>query len=148
MGSSSYPSAARLMITADSGGSNGSRLRLWKTELALLATETGLAITVCHPPPGTPKWNKIEHRLFSAISRNWRARLLTSHEVVIETIRATTTTTGLTGNAELDLGVYEKGIKISDQQMEQLEASQLHRHQFHGDWNYSLHPATNSAPLI
>ena len=129
-----------MLITADSGGSNGSRLRLWKTELAALATETGLAITVCHLPPGTSKWNKIEHRLFSAISRSWRARPLTSHEVVIETIRATTTTTGLTVKAELDLGTYEKGIKISDQQMKDLETSQLHRHEFHGDWNYTMHP--------
>ena len=142
MGTITYPQAGRLLITADSGGSNGSRLRLWKTELAALATETGLPITVCHLPPGTSKWNKIEHRLFSAISRSWRARPLTSHEVVIETIRATTTTTGLTINAELDLGVYEKGIKISDQQIKELETSQLHRHDFHGDWNYTMHPAT------
>ena len=142
MGTNMYPGASRLMITADSGGSNGSRLRLWKTELAVLATETGLTITVCHLPPGTSKWNKIEHRLFSAISRSWRAKPLTSHEVVIETIRATTTKTGLTIDAELDYGVYEKGIKISDQQIKELETSQLRRHEFHGDWNYSLHPAT------
>jgi len=142
MGANTYPDTRRLLITADSGGSNGSRLRLWKTELAALATETGLSITVCHLPPGTSKWNKIEHRLFSAISRSWRARPLTSHEVVIETIRATTTTTGLTVDAELDLGTYERGIKISDQQIRELETSQLHRHEFHGDWNYSLHPAT------
>ncbi len=113
-----------------------------ETELAALATETGLAITVCHLPPGTSKWNKIEHRLFSAISRSWRARPLTSHEVVIETIRATTTTTGLIVDAELDLGTYEKGIKISDGQIRELETSQLHRHEFHGDWNYTLDPAT------
>jgi len=142
MGSNTYPAATRLLITADSGGSNGSRLRLWKTELATLATETGLSITVCHLPPGTSKWNKIEHRLFSAISRSWRARPLTSHEVVIETIRATTTTTGLTVNAELDLGTYEKGIKIPDHQIKDLEATQLHRHEFHPDWNYSLDPTT------
>jgi hypothetical protein len=142
MGAGTYPDAGRLLITADAGGSNGSRLRLWKTELAALATETGLAITVCHLPPGTSKWNKIEHRLFSAISRSWRARPLTSHEVVIETIRATTTTTGLTVNAELDLGAYQKGIKISDQQIKELENSQLHRHDWHGDWNYTMHPAT------
>ena len=145
IGTDTYPTATRLLITADSGGSNGSRLRLWKTELAALATETGLAITVCHLPPGTSKWNKIEHRLFSAISRSWRARPLTSHEVVIETIRATTTTTGLTVKAELDLGTYEKGIKISDQQIKELETSQLHRHEFHGDWNYTMHPATPDA---
>jgi hypothetical protein len=150
MGANTYPFATRLLITADSGGSNGSRLRLWKTELAALATETSLAISVCHLPPGTSKWNKIEHRLFSAISRSWRARPLTSHEVVIETIRATTTKTGLTINAELDLGVYEKGIKISDQQIEELEANQLQRHAWHGDWNYTMYPATrpNSTPLI
>ena len=142
MGRDGYPDATRLLITADSGGSNGSRLRLWKTELAALAAQSGLAITVCHLPPGTSKWNKIEHRLFSAISRSWRARPLTSHEVVIETIRATTTTTGLTVKAELDLGVYEKGIKISDQQMKDLEAGQLHRHEFHGDWNYTMNPTT------
>ena len=97
---------------------------------------------MCHLPPGTSKWNKIEHRLFSAISRSWRARPLTSHEVVIETIRATTTTTGLTVNAALDQGVYEKGIKISDHQIKELEASQLQRHGWHGDWNYTLHPTT------
>jgi len=142
VGAKTYPDANRLLLTADSGGSNGSRLRLWKTELAALATETRLCITVCHLPPGTSKWNKTEHRLFSAISRSWRARPLTSHEVVIETIRATTTTTGLIIDAELDLGTYEKGIKISDRQIGELEASQLHRHEFHGDWNYSMHPAT------
>ncbi len=118
-----------------------------KTELAARATETGLCITVCHLPPGTSKWHKIEHRLFSAVSRSWRARPLTSHEVVIETIRATTTTTGLIIDAELDLGTYEKGIKISDRQIGELEASQLHRHEFHGDWNYSMHPATRPHPL-
>ena len=131
-----------MLITADSGGSNGSRLRLWKTELAALATETGLEITVCHLPPGTSKWNKIEHRLFSAISRNWRGRPLESHEVVIETLRATTTSTGLTVNAELDISTYDRGIKITDKQITALEATQLHRHEFHGDWNYTMHPAT------
>jgi len=107
IGAHTYPDADRLLITADSGGSNGSRLRLWKTELAALATETGLCITVCHLPPGTSKWNKIEHRLFSAISRSW----LTSHEVVIETIRATTTTTGLIIDAELDLGPTKRASR-------------------------------------
>jgi hypothetical protein len=138
MGADTYPNARRLLITADSGGSNGSRLRLWKTELAALATDIGLDITVCHLPPGTSKWNRIEHRLFSAISRNWRARPLESHEVVIETLRATTTSTGLTVHAELDTGTYERGIKITDKQIAALEATQLHRHQFHGDWNYTL----------
>ena len=132
----------RLLITADSGGSNGSRLRLWKTELADFAAETGLTITVCHLPPGTSKWNKIEHRLFSAISRNWRGRPLESHEVVIETLRATTTTTGLTVNAELDTNTYERGIKITDKQIKALETTQLHRHEFHGDWNYTLTATT------
>jgi hypothetical protein len=149
MGATSYPATNALLITADSGGSNGSRLRLWKTELAALATETGLDITVCHLPPGTSKWNKIEHRLFSAISRNWRGRPLESHEVVIETLRATTTSTGLTVNAELDTTTYERGIKITDKQIAALEATQLHRHEFHGDWNYTLtadHTTTRQAP--
>ena len=128
----------RLLITADSGGSNGSRLRLWKTELAAFAAEAGLDITVCHLPPGTSKWNKIEHRLFSAISRNWRGRPLQSHEVVIETLRATTTSTGLTVNAVLDTTTYDRGIKITDKQITTLEATQLRRHEFHGDWNYTL----------
>ncbi len=138
MGALTYPGSGKLLITADSGGSNGPRLRLWKTELAALAIETGLDITVCHLPPGTSKWNKIEHRLFSAISRNWRARPLESHEVVIETLKATTTSTGLTVNAALDTTTYERGIKITDKQIAALEATQLHRHKFHGDWNYTL----------
>ncbi len=138
MGASSYPGSDKLLITADSGGSNGSRLRLWKTELAAFAAEAGLDITVCHLPPGTSKWNKIEHRLFSAISRNWRGRPLESHEVVIETLRATTTSSGLTVNAVLDTTTYGRGIKITDKQIAVLEATQLHRHEFHGDWNYTL----------
>jgi hypothetical protein len=145
MGAISYPGSDKLLITADSGGSNGSRLRLWKTELAAFATEAGLDITVFHLPPGTSKWNKIEHRLFSAISRNWRARTLQSHEVVIETLRATTTSTGLAVNAVLDTGTYARGIKITDKQIAALEATQLHRREFHGDWNYTLtadHTAT------
>jgi hypothetical protein len=147
MGKAVYPSAAQLLITADSGGSNGSRLRLWKTELATLATETGLTITVCHLPPGTSKWNKIEHRLFSAISRSWRARPLESHEVVIETLRAVTTKTGLTVHAELDTNTYPRGIKIPNQDMKTLETKGiLTRHDFHGDWNYSLTPDTTTRP--
>ena len=145
MGAINYPGSDKLLITADSGGSNGSRLRLWKTELAAFAAEAGLDITVCHLPPGTSKWNKIEHRLFSAISRNWRGRPLESHEVVIETLRATTTSTGLTVNAVLDTTTYDRGIKITDKQIAALEATQLHRHEFHGDWNYTLtadHTAT------
>ena len=143
IGAEMYPGATRLMITADSGGSNGSRLRLWKTELADLATGTGLAITVCHLPPGTSKWNKIEHRLFSHISMNWRGRPLTSHEVIVQTIAATTTSTGLTVRAELDETPYPKGIKIPDDEMDALTTSgTLTRHEFHGEWNYTLHPTT------
>ena len=141
LGANTYPGSTRLLITADAGGSNGARLRLWKTELAKLADETGLDITVIHLPPGTSKWNKIEHRLFSAISRNWRGRPLQSHEVVIETIRAVTTTTGLTVHAELDEGIYPRGVKITDKAMKALEATGiLNRHSFHGDWNYTIHP--------
>ena len=136
-----YPGATRLLITADSGGSNGSRLRLWKTELAALATETGLPFSVCHLPPGTSKWNKIVHRLFSAISANWRGRHLQSHEIVIETIRAVTTRTGLTVHAELDTSTYPRGIRIADQETKTLETTGvLTRHTFHGDWNYTINP--------
>ena len=144
-GSSAYPGASRLLITADGGGSNGYRTRLWKIELARLAEQTGLTITVCHLPPGTSKWNKIEHRLFSHISMNWRGRPLTSHEVIVNTIAATTTSTGLTVAAELDTATYPAGIKITDQQMRDLEATALRRHTFHGDWNYTVTPG-NSAP--
>jgi DDE family transposase len=140
-GQPAYPDAARLLICADGGGSNGYRTRLWKTELAALAAETGLQITVCHFPPGTSKWNKIEHRLFSQISMNWRGRPLTSHEVIVQTIAATTTRTGLTVAAELDTSAYPKGIKISDRQIKDLEQRALRRHQFHGEWNYDLIPA-------
>ena len=142
MGANAYPNASRLLITADGGGSNGSRTRLWKTELADLATELDLTITVCHLPPGTSKWNKIEHRLFSHISMNWRGRPLTSHEVIVQTIAATTTRTGLTVHAELDTGSYPTGIKIPDQAMTALaESGALTRHQWHPDWNYTLTPA-------
>ncbi len=142
VGKPACPHASRLLITADSGGSNGSRLRLWKTELAKFADETGMAVTVCHLPPGTSKWNKIEHRLFSFISKNWRARPLTSHEVIINTIAATTTKTGLTITAELDTGTYPTGIKITDREMKFFEKTRLNRHHFHGNWNYTIHPAT------
>ena len=138
VGRQGYPEATRLLITADSGGSNGSRLRLWKTELATLAAETGLEITVVHLPPGTSKWNRIEHRLFSHISMNWRGRPLISHEVIIETIGAVTTKTGLTVQAALDTGSYPKGIRIADKDMKSFEAKHLQRHQFHGDWNYTI----------
>ena len=136
-GRGDYPLARRLLITADAGGSNGYRTRAWKAGLAALAVETGLEITCCHLPPGTSKWNKIEHRLFSAITMNWRGRPLTSHEVIVQTIAATTTRTGLRVRAELDPGRYPKGVKVSDAQMDALPIS---RHDWHGDWNYTLHP--------
>ena len=144
-GRASYPDASRLLITADGGGSNGSRTRLWKTELAALAAEAGLRITVCHLPPGTSKWNKIEHRLFSHISMNWRGRPLTSHDVIVNTIAATTTRTGLSVHAELDENNYPLGVKIPDQQMKALEADgTLTRHNWHGEWNYTLNPTRHS----
>jgi hypothetical protein len=136
-GRNDYPQASRLLITADAGGSNGYRTRAWKAELAALAAETGLEITVCHLPPGTSKWNKIEHRLFSHITMNWRGRPLTSHEVIVNSIAATTTRTGLTVRAELDPGSYPTGTEISDAQMAEIP---LARHRFHGDWNYTIHP--------
>ena len=133
----------RLLITADAGGSNGYRTRAWKAELAALALETGLAITVCHFPPGTSKWNKIEHRLFSHITMNWRGRPLTSHEVIVESIAATTTRTGLTVHAELDPGSYPAGIQVSDAQVDALP---LTRHDWHGEWNYTLRPEPPAPP--
>ncbi|MGB9308583.1 MAG: ISAzo13 family transposase [Mycobacterium sp.] len=141
-----HPNATRLLISADGGGSNGYRTRQWKTELAALAAETGLAITVCHLPPGTSKWNKIEHRLFSHISMNWRGRPLISHEVIVETIAATSTSTGLTVHAELDQANYPIGVKIPDKDMKALETEGiLTRHNFHGEWNYTLHPEPRHA---
>jgi transposase len=136
-GRDEYPAARRLLVTADAGGSNGYRTRAWKAELAALAVETGLEITVCHFPPGTSKWNKIEHRLFSHITMNWRGRPLSSHEVIVQTIAATTTRTGLRVRAELDDSPYETGVKVSDRQMGALP---LTRHDWHGDWNYTLRP--------
>lgn len=140
VGRARYPKARRLMLTADGGGSNGYRLRAWKVELARLATETGLDITVCHFPPGTSKWNKVEHRLFSFISINWRGRPLTDYQVIVETIAATTTKTGLTVEAVLDPGTYPTGVKVSDKQ---IKAVPLTRDRFHGEWNYTIH----SGPL-
>lgn len=137
MGRPAYPAADRLLICADGGGSNGSRNRLWKVELAAFAAEANLTITVCHLPPGTSKWNKIEHRVFSHISMNWRGRPLESHETIVQLIAATTTRTGLTVKAELDTADYPTGTKISDQQMAALP---LTKHQFHGNWNYTLYP--------
>jgi hypothetical protein len=137
MGRQRYPKATRLLICADAGGSNGYRIRAWKVELAKLAKETGLEITVAHFPPGTSKWNKIEHRLFSFITMNWRGRPLTSYRVMVQLIANTTTTKGLKVNAELDEGYYPTGIKISDKE---LAAVPLTRNEFHGDWNYTVHP--------
>lgn len=136
VGRARYPKARRLMLTADGGGSNGYRLRAWKVELARLAAEIGLDITVCHFPPGTSKWNRVEHRLFSFISINWRGRPLTDYQVIVETIAATTTKTGLTVEAVLDPGTYPTGVKVND---EQIEAVPLTRDQFHGEWNYTVH---------
>ncbi|WP_055629504.1 ISAzo13 family transposase [Streptomyces hirsutus] len=136
-GHDAYPQASRLLITADAGGSNGYRTRAWKLHLARLAAETGLTITVCHLPPGTSKWNKIEHRLFSHITMNWRGRPLTSHEVILESLAATTTRTGLRVKAALDTHTYPTGVRVDDAEMAALP---LTRHAFHGDWNYALHP--------
>src|SRR6266487_4307109 len=146
LGAGTYPGARRLLVTADAGGSNGYRTRAWKTGLAELAAGTGLEITVCHFPPGTSKWNKIEHRLFSQITRNWRARPLTSHEVIVNTIAAATTATGLTVTARLDTRSYPKGVKISGARMNDLQARALRRHDFHGEWNYTIHPAAAPPP--
>ncbi|MGW7657502.1 ISAzo13 family transposase [Streptomyces asiaticus] len=136
-GRTTYPTADRLLITADAGGSNGYRTRTWKTEVAQFASESGLAITVCHLPPGTSKWNRIEHRLFSHITMNWRGRPLTSHEVIVQSIAATTTKAGLRVHAELDTSQYPTGIQVSDEDIDTLPIT---RHRFHGDWNYTLHP--------
>jgi len=135
MGQPRFPDATTLLITADAGGSNGHRVKLWKVELAKLAAETGLAITVCHYPPGTSKWNRIEHKMFSFISMNWRGRPLVSYRTIIELISTTTTAKGLTIRAEEDLNYYETGTKVSD---EELAAVPLLRHKFHGDWNYTI----------
>jgi transposase len=137
MGQQRYPHARQLVITADGGGSNGSRVRLWKIELQALANELAIAITVCHLPPGTSKWNKIEHRLFSFITQNWRGRPLVSYQTIVQLIAATTTKTGLTVRSELDTNAYPKGVKVADADMDALN---LHRHAFHGDWNYTIKP--------
>ena len=137
MGQQRYPQASRLMITADGGGSNGHRVRLWKIELQMLANKLCIPITVCHLPPGTSKWNKIEHRLFSYITLNWRGKPLRSFRTIIQLIAATTTTAGLTVRAELDENKYPKGVKISDAKF---AAIRLLRHSFHGDWNYTISP--------
>ena len=146
IGKDRYPHAARLLVTCDAGGSNGYRPRAWKAELARLAAGTGLEITICHFPPGTSKWNKIEHRLFCHITRTWRGRPLTSYEVVVNTIAATTTATGLTVTAVLDAGRYPAGTQVSDAQMKDLEDRVIARHGFHGDWNYAILPVPRPAP--
>jgi len=139
MGQEAYPKAEQLLITADSGGSNGSRVRLWKIELQKLADETALELLVCHLPPGTSKWNKIEHRLFSFISQNWRGKPLISHQVIVDLISATSTKTGLKVRAQIDSNLYPAGTKISDQQVAALS---IERDPFHGEWNYKILPRT------
>ncbi len=136
-----YPDARSLVITADGGGSNGSRVRLWKRELHRLASEIGIDIMVHHLPPGTSKWNKIEHRLFSYISQNWRAKPLVSYRVIVDLIGATTTNSGLEVHCELDTNAYPKGIAVSE---EEFDAINITRAEFHGEWNYTLHPGNRA----
>jgi hypothetical protein len=146
VGAVAYPTAKRLLITADAGGSNGYRVRAWKTGLAGVAARTGLTVTVCHFPPGTSKWNKVEHRLFSAISSNWRGQPLVSHEVMVNLIAGTTTRTGLTVHAERDSGYYPTGVKVSDSE---LAAVPLTGHSFHPEWNYTIGPGPkNPKPVV
>ena len=141
MGSPAYPNATKILINADGGGSNGHRLRLWKVELQKLADELGLEITVCHFPPGTSKWNKIEHRLFSQISLNWRGVPLVNYETVVRLIGNVKTKKGLNVVSMLDETQYQKGIKISDKQLKEVN---LLRHEFHGDWNYTIIPKSKT----
>ena len=138
MGKGRYAKAKRLMITADGGGSNGYRVRLWKVEIQKLADELKFPITICHFPPGTSKWNKVEHRLFSFISINWRGKPLRTYRTIVQLIAATTTDAGLTVRAELDRNKYPKGVKVSDAQF---DAVNISRHDFHGDWNYTIRPS-------
>jgi transposase len=142
MGKSRYPNSRRLLICADSGGSNGYRLQLWKRELQHFATEEKLTITVCHFPPGTSKWNKIEHRLFSFISANWRGRPLTDYRTIVNLIAGTTTKAGLTVKVRLDRRKYRRGIKVSKKEM---DAINLQPHDFHGEWNYTITPKKRAA---
>ena len=142
MGEATYPHAARLMITADCGGSNGHRVRLWRRELQKLADELALAIQVCHFPPGTSKWNKIEHRMFCHITANWRGRPLISRQVVVNLIGSTTTREGLRIKAGIDENTYAKGIKVTD---EELATLAIVRDEFHGEWNYRLSPRNQHA---
>jgi len=135
MGCARYPMAKQLLVTADGGGSNGSRVRLWKVALQQLADQTGLDISVCHFPPGTSKWNKIEHRMFSYISMNWRGKPLISHEVIVNLIATTTTRKGLKIAAEIDRNIYTKGIHVPEEELEKLH---IERASFHGEWNYTI----------
>ena len=137
MGRARYPDARSLLVTADCGGSNGARVRLWKRELQALADELGITITVCHLPPGTSKWNKIEHRLFSFITQNWRGKPLVSYQAIVQLIAATTTRTGLNVKSEIDTAVYPPGIKVSDSEMAALNITP---HEFRGEWNYTIAP--------
>jgi len=140
MGRKRYPEAKRLLITADCGGSNGARVRLWKVELQKLANQTGLTITVAHHPPGTSKWNRIEHRMFAFISQNWRGKPLLSHKVIVQLIAATKTTSGLSISCAIDAARYPKGRQVSDAQIEALD---IRYDAFHPDWNYSIFPRLN-----
>jgi hypothetical protein len=143
MGRVVYPKAEELLIIADGGGSHGSRTKLWKRELQQLANDTSLKVAVSHFPPGTSKWNKIEHRMFAYITQNWRGRPLLTHEVIVNLIGSTTTRRGLRIKAELDTKTYVKGIKVSEKEMEEIN---LTRHEFHGEWNYQISP-TIKRPL-
>ena len=137
IGRARHPGAGRLLVTADSGGSNSPRIRLWKRELQRLADDTGLAITVAHLPPGTSKWNKIEHRLFAFISMNWRGKPLVSHQVILQLVGSTKNDGGLEVTCELDLGKYPKGLKVSDRERAALN---IERAEFRGEWNYTIRP--------
>ena len=137
MGSQLYPTATELVVTADCGGSNGNRVRLWKAELQRLANELGFPIRLAHLPPGTSKWNKIEHRLFSFISQNWRGKPLVSHQVIVSLIAATCTTKGLTVHCEIDENTYPKGQKVSKAEYAKIN---IQHHEFHGEWNYTVSP--------
>jgi len=139
MGRPAYPQATSLLITADAGGSNGPRLRLWKWELQRFASRTGLTVTVCHFPPGTSKWNRIEHRLFSHIAMNWRGRPLVDFATIVSLIGSTHSRSGLRIRSELDRRRYPDGVTITDAQMACIRVA---RHRFHGDWNYTIHPVT------
>jgi Rhodopirellula transposase DDE domain len=143
LGKGRYPNAGTLTITADCGGSNGARVRLWKSQLQRFADETGLKVTVAHLPPGTSKWNRIEHRLFAYISQSWRGKPLVSHHVIIQLIGATTTNTGLTVTCDIDQSHYPKGIKVTDAEMATLN---IQRNAFQGDWNYTISPRQQGPP--